>query len=339
MAIYVLIPAYQPDNRMVELIENLSFKTVVVDDGSGERFDDVFAAAQNAGAEVIRYLPNKGKGEAIKTGLRAIKEKQDAEGVITADADGQHTAEDISRLADAMREHPDTFVIGGRDFSQMPPRSRTGNTLTRFFFRLATGLHISDTQTGLRGMPACLFDRLIEAPGSRYEYEINVLIALKDWDAQYLEIPISTIYIGKNESSHFHPFHDGLRVFSRVIRYALASLGCTLFDYVLYTVLNLCKVPVSISYIVGKGTSSILNYCLNSKLVFKRGMSVRSAVYYFLLVLFCMATGSLAVDALNGLGLGKITSKIIVDIVLFFFNYVVQNRFIFRRNKKQPDKN
>ena len=333
--IYVLIPDYQPDDRMVQLVKALSYPVVVVDDGSGEAYDRLFEEAEAAGAAVLRYRPNKGKGEAIKTGLRHIAAEGKAEGVITADADGQHTPEDIEKVAAAMREHPDAFVIGGRDFSQMPPRSRAGNTITRFFFRVVTGLHISDTQTGLRGMPESLFQKLLETEGSRYEYEINVLIALKKWGTEYLEIPIKTIYIGKNESSHFHPLRDGLRVFSRVIRYALSSLGCTLVDYVLYTVLNLLHVPVSISYIAAKGASSILNYVCNSKLVFKRGITAKSVVLFALLVLFGMGVGSVSVKALTGWGLGKILSKLIVDVVLFFFNYFMQKYVVFPKKKSK----
>ena len=174
-------------------------------------------------------------------------------------------------------------------------------------------------------MPESLFQKLLETEGSRYEYEINVLIALKKWGTEYLEIPIKTIYIGKNESSHFHPLRDGLRVFSRVIRYALSSLGCTLVDYVLYTVLNLLHVPVSISYIAAKGASSILNYVWQFQAGVSSGASrPKSVVLFALLVFFGMGVGSVSVKALTGWGLGKILSKLIVDIVLFFFNYFMQ---------------
>ena len=151
----------------------------------------------------------------MKSAYRYMLDKGTGGGAITADADGQHKMKDIMAVAEAMEANPDTFVVGGRDFRETPPRSRFGNTVTRFVFRLATGLKISDTQTGLRGIPACAMEKMTAVAGDRYEYEINVLLSLKEWGLKYMEIPIETVYIDDNSSSHFHPVRDGLKVFSQ----------------------------------------------------------------------------------------------------------------------------
>ena len=179
--ITVIIPAYKPDERLVALIQELrgEFPVLVVDDGGGTEFAGIFEQARSAGAVVLTHEENKGKGAALKSAYRYMLDKGKGSGAITADADGQHKMKDIIAVAEAMEANPDTFVVGGRDFRKMPPRSRFGNTVTRFVFRLATGLKISDTQTGLRGIPACSMEKMAAVAGDRYEYEINVLLSLK----------------------------------------------------------------------------------------------------------------------------------------------------------------
>jgi len=327
---WVLIPAYKPDQRLVELLEKLrgDFDCVVVDDGSGEPFAAIFDEAERLGAAVLRHDRNRGKGAAIKTGLVWLKAQPGVSGAVTADADGQHAPEDIQKIARAMDEHPNTLIIGGRDFSRMPARSRFGNTVTRFFFRLGTGSSISDTQSGLRGLPASFFDLFLSAAGERYEYEMNVLLRLSEWGVPALEIPISTIYIDDNRSSHFKAVKDGLRVFSRVLRYLLSSILSTTVDYALYA-LFLTWLPASLSFAAARVGSSILNYLLNAKMVFHRAPSAKSAFEYFALVLAVMLVGSAGVKGLTALGLGKVLSKVLVDVALFAANYVVQKKVIF----------
>ncbi|MCE5234732.1 MAG: bifunctional glycosyltransferase family 2/GtrA family protein [Clostridiaceae bacterium] len=336
MGIYLLIPAYQPDERLVPFVRELTeeFKVVVVDDGSAPACRELFSRVQAEGATVLYHGSNLGKGAALKTGLHYIKELSDASGVITADADGQHGKKDILRIRDAMLLAPDTLFLGGRDFKKMPPRSRFGNTMTRFFFRLFTGIRVSDTQTGLRGLPAYLFDRLLELSGERYEYEMNMLLALKHWGAAYEELPIETIYIDNNRASHFHALRDGWRVFSRVVKYSLSSLGSTAFDYVLYALLLFVLRP-SWSYGIAKACAAVLNFELNCRFVFHGRRSFKNALGYAALALFSMSAGAFLVSLLTKEGMNNFLAKLIIDLALFFLNYLVQKYLIF---KKAADK-
>lgn len=334
MPIQILIPAYQPDDRLAALVEELRmiFPVTVVDDGSGKEYSSIFFYLEELGATVLHHEANYGKGAALKTGIRHTMEQGDADGIVTADADGQHTISDITKIALILKEHPGTFIIGGRDFTQMPPRSRFGNTLTRFFFRLCTGLKISDTQTGLRGLPACLFEKLAAIPGDRYEYEMDVLLSLKDWGTPYLEVPIDTVYLDGNRSTHFHAVRDGLRVFSRVIKYAVSSLACTAVDYLLY-LLFLSFLSVGWSYAAARVFSAALNYFLNCRLVFQGKPTLTSFLGYALLAVFSLATGSLATSCLVSLGVSSVLAKLLIDGCLFAINYIVQKKLVFRRPK------
>jgi glycosyltransferase involved in cell wall biosynthesis len=187
--VIILIPAFEPGPRLVELVGSLlerdaDIEVLLVDDGSGPEFDAVFAAASRAGAHAVHHPRNLGKGAALKTGIREVLERWPDEDVITADADGQHTAQDIVRVADELRADAargrSALILGCRDFrGTVPVRSRFGNAVSRGLFRIAAGWPASDTQTGLRGIPAALLPWLREVPGERFEYETEMLLRLR----------------------------------------------------------------------------------------------------------------------------------------------------------------
>ena len=205
-----LIPAYCPENRMIELIKELDtrgFAVVVIDDGSGEEYDEIFTAARQY-ASVKRYTPNRGKGEALKCGMRYINERYQAPyTVITADADGQHRVEDIVKVADAAAEHPDSLILGKRLLDKSAPiKSRIGNGITRVLYRLTTGRRIYETQTGLRAFSDRLLPRFLKLPGHRYEFEIDMILDASN--ADIIEVDIQTVYFDNNAASHFRPLQD-----------------------------------------------------------------------------------------------------------------------------------
>lgn len=213
--IAVLIPAYQPDTKLVGLVNALRADfphVVVVDDGS-TGCDDVFGAIRNRVEALLVHPANRGKGAALKTGFAWIRERlPNVAGVVTADADGQHTPADIRRVAAATAARKGGLVLGVRAFEgPVPFRSRFGNGWARLFFRLRTGLAIQDTQTGLRGIPADLLGRVAALPGDRYEYEMRMLADARHHALPPLQLPIRTVYLEGNRSSHFRPFRDALR--------------------------------------------------------------------------------------------------------------------------------
>lgn len=338
---YVLIPAYQPDDKLIELLERLKdrFLTVVINDGSSPDKAGIFESARKLGCVVIEHEKNKGKGAALKTGIKYLNDSVGAEAdavLVTADADGQHKYEDILAVANAARSKSGKLVLGCRTLKDMPLRSRAGNTLTRFAFIASTGLKLSDTQTGLRGMSRELWERMLSVEGDRYEYEMNMLLELENLDVRYYEVPISTVYIDNNSSTHFNGFTDGVKVFSRVlsrlVKYCASSIVCAGVDYTAYLLLMMWLTP-QYSFIGARLISSVLNYELNRNAVFKTHPSAVNALKFTILVVFVMITGSLAVKYLVSIGVGSLIAKLATDAVLFVFNYIVQNRLIFRHSK------
>ncbi|MEG0767792.1 MAG: glycosyltransferase family 2 protein, partial [Clostridia bacterium] len=181
----VLIPAYKPDERLLTLCQALrtaQLAVLVVDDGSGVSFAPLFTQVVVQGVPVVRHAVNLGKGRALKTGINeALQRYPHLAGLITADADGQHTPTDILRIIDAMRAHPDALVTGARTFAgAVPFRSRAGNIITRNVYHFVTGIRCQDTQTGLRGIPACALASMIKLSGEGYEFEMTMLLKLRD---------------------------------------------------------------------------------------------------------------------------------------------------------------
>lgn len=326
----VLIPAYMPDERLITMTRSLleSYRVVVVDDGSGSEYQHIFSALTALGVVVLTHPVNLGKGCALKTGIKWISENDGDGGVITADSDGQHALGDIDAIANALSDHSNAIILGVRKLTAMPLRSRAGNTITRLAFRFVTGLNISDTQTGLRGLPSCLYDKLLALDGNRYEYEMNMLLSLNDWRTGFVEVPIQTIYIDNNSGTHFHSLRDGVLVFSRIFRFCASSLACTAVDYLIYTLLLAWLAPAA-AYVLARIASACLNYQLNRRVVFHRGGSVKSALSYAVLVLIVMALGSGGVTLICSFGVNKIVSKLIMDLILFILSFTMQRKFVF----------
>ncbi|MGN0845910.1 MAG: glycosyltransferase family 2 protein [Kiritimatiellia bacterium] len=212
----ILIPAFEPDAKLVELVARLRetfAHIVVVDDGSTQSAArETFAAIRGQIDALLVHEVNRGKGAALRTGFAWIRDHLPmVRAVVTADSDGQHAPEDIRRVAEATLDHPDGLVLGVREFvGAIPFRSRLGNIWTRLFFWLLTGIAVRDTQTGLRGIPRGLLERMLALTGDRYEYEMRMLVDARHHAAKPFQLPIKTIYIDGNKSSHFRPLRDTL---------------------------------------------------------------------------------------------------------------------------------
>src|SRR6185369_8570471 len=169
---------------------------------------------------------NLGKGAALKTGINhALCTFPGLTGIVTADADGQHHPEDIRRVAETQREHPDALVMGARTFdADVPLRSRFGNILTRRLMQTLIGTKLQDTQTGLRGIPVGLAERLLLVEARGYEFELEMLIAARQAGVPVVEVPIRTIYEPGNKSSHFNPLTDSMKIYFVLLRFTSAGL-------------------------------------------------------------------------------------------------------------------
>ena len=337
----MLIPAWQPGTTLLELVRALAPAEfgllLVVDDGSSREHEGIFeelSSMLDCGVKLLRHAVNSGKGRALKTGLNCVLvEYPEIAGVLTADADGQHTVTDIVRVADSFLQTPDRPVLGVRTFGKgVPLRSRFGNELTRRIFAFATGKKLADTQTGLRAFPRSLLRGLMVLEGERYEYEMTVLAHLCRSGHAPAEVPIETVYIENNRGSHFDPVRDSMRIYFVLVRFYFSSIVAAAIDFAGFTLAFALTGNVLASVAVGR-LSSLVNFALNKKFVFHARNAVGQELWrYYLLVI---AVAVLSYGGIRGLVTyghwNVFAAKVTVDVLLSLVSFSVQRTFVFRR--------
>lgn len=362
----VLIPSLSPDRRLPDYVKALLAAgfggVVVVNDGSKPEYNSFFdECAAQEGCFVTGYSVNRGKGYALRTGIRYIRENTSFDGIITADSDGQHTPEDTEKMAEKLDSNSG-LLLGSRDFTSsnpnIPPRSRFGNRITSLVFKLFYGTYLPDTQTGLRAFSRSLFTKMEEVTGDRFEYEMNVLIHCSKDKIPMAVVPIDTVYLEENKSSHFNTVKDSWRIYKLMIgtfiRFIGVSLLCWLIDNLLFDFLLYCVLPqketvrwlmwdvsssLLIAYFAARAVSATVNFTLNRKAVFCRKGGKNAILRYICLALCCLlisATVTAIVDHFVP-GIAWLI-KLIVDLVMFCANYKVQEKWVFPEEKNEEKK-
>lgn len=347
----VIIPSYEPDEKLPGLLKQLrerGFKNIViVDDGSGEAYACFFKDAEEIyGCVVLHHAVNQGKGRALKTAFNyCLHQYREVPGAVTADSDGQHSPECILACVDALLAHPDSLILGCRCFDKenVPVRSEFGNKCTRIVMKYLTGITVSDTQTGLRGIPAAFMEQLLMVKGERFEFETNMLLETKKKKIPIVEVPIRTIYIEENKTSHFNPIKDSLKIYMIFGKFLFSSLSSSVLDLALFSLFCFLLRDMqwgSITYIMAATVfarilSALYNYSLNFKVVFQSESSVKSSLpRYVLLAAVQMSLSALLVGYLYPLfGGAEVLVKIPVDVLLFFLSFVIQREFVYTERK------
>lgn len=355
-SVAIVIPSLNPDGKLPDYVKALRAKAdgpiVLVDDGSDPAHAPVFeqCVAAAPGVTLLRHEKNRGKGRALKTAFDfLLREHPGFLGCVTCDSDGQHLPDDVFRCADALRANPDALILGCRtfDLSHVPFRSRFGNTFIRAFFTMATGRRFLDTQTGLRAIPADFMRELLEVRGERFDYETRMLLAIGQ--RQLVQLPIETVYLEDNKSSHFKPFRDSLHILSivsghilmRLGRFVAASLSSCALDIALFKVFHsfvfddfrIGRLALSVGF--ARLISATFNYLVNLHFVFDGERKRRSFAKYALLAVCIMAASYLltaaAIDLSQFAASHVVLTKALVDLFLFLVSFAVQRLFIFAR--------
>lgn len=336
----ILIPAYEPDQRLIELVKNLqekcSYPILIVNDGSNENYDAIFQSAEELGCTVLHHAGNQGKGTALKTGFHYLKAQHEIEGVVCADCDGQHLPEDIIKVAREVQQRHGYIVLGSRRFvGRVPLKSRVGNTFTRMIFAFVTGTRIMDTQTGLRGYSADMLDWLCSIPGEHFEYEMTMLLEAPAAGFHFQEVEINTVY-AENHSTHFHALKDSVRVFRPVVKFCTSSLLSAGIDFALLMILGSLTSSLLFAVVAARTCSSLFNYTMNKYFVFARnhsGMKQSFVKYFALVIVILFFNYQFLAFFHQALGIPLFYAKILTETVLFLFSYWMQRVFVFRTHQ------
>lgn len=344
--IALVIPVLNPDERLLLLLKGLrdagwTDHIVVVNDGSRDDTYAYFEAAeQNFHCTVLRHHVNLGKGRALKTAFNyVLNEWPECAGVVTLDADGQHSVKDITACAAALLEHPDTLVMGCRNFNGpgIPTRSRMGNKLTCRVLRWLCGIRVSDTQTGLRGISCRHMELFMNTHGERFEYEMNMLVDTKEHSIPITEVEIDTIY-GDNHTSHFNPLLDSFRIYKVFLGFIVTSLSSFVIDITLFSILIYFLKPllpatyIYVSTVGARVVSSVFNFFVNKNGVFRGGeRNISCLIKYFILAVIQLFLSAFGVKYLFiALQIPEPVLKIPVDVILFLISFYVQREWVFR---------
>jgi len=227
MNVVAIVPSLNPDEKLMQVVTGLQAEgfedIVLINDGSSSAHLSPFQeAAALPGVTVLTHEVNKGKGRAMKTAFAwCLDNRPNIDGVVTVDGDNQHRPKDVMACVKAMEKDPTKLWLGVRDFSleHVPFRSKAGNMITRSIMKLACGVSVSDTQTGLRAIPASMLELMCRIRGERYEYETQMLLSVRDEKLGIGEVIIDTVYIDENQTSHFNALKDSWKIYKIIFRH------------------------------------------------------------------------------------------------------------------------
>ncbi len=331
----IVIPAYEPDQKLINLVLALrseGFPLIIVDDGSGPAFDTIFNALAAPSVTLLRHDHNLGKGQALKTAFNHIlKSHPQSLGVVTADADGQHLPVDIIHVAKGLIEQPQHLILGCRHFTgKIPLRSKLGNMLTRAVFSALIGKKITDTQTGLRGIPTHLMPALLNIHSKGYEYELEMLIYAVSHHIPITQLPIATIYENNNACSHFNPLIDSVKIYFVFLRFSGMGLITALVDFLVFTLFFMFSNTIFLSECLARGSGGLFSFVAGKHLIFKsKGSYQGELLKFFLLWSMLLLSSYMMILGAHALGFNIYVSKIITQILLVVASFSIQRMFVF----------
>ena len=359
--ISVVLPSLDPDEKLLAVMDGLlkaGFEDIIlINDGSKpENLHFFEEAAAHPQVQLLHHEVNKGKGAALKTAFRwFLEHRPQGIGVVTVDGDNQHHPEDTLACTLEMAK-TGKVILGCRDFSlpQVPPRSRYGNNITKGVFKIFCGMTLSDTQTGLRAIPRSALEPFCQVAGDRFEYETNMLLAMKEQSIPYGEVKIRTVYIEENKSSHFRTVRDSVRIYKLILkhffRYTLSGVLSGMVDSGVFTLLSWLLGGLvggllldAITTVSARVISSLFNFFVNKTLVFHSKGSTGKALlrYYCLAVPVLLMQLALTHGAYRLFGISdtqvllRALIYIVVMVLLYIISFMLQQRWVFHPDCKE----
>ena len=333
----IVIPAYQPNENLVNLIKAINKESrnpllpiLIIDDGStSDESKNCFCKIlQFKNVKVLVHNFNQGKGSALKTGIKyALQNNYPF--IITADADGQHLAKDIYEIWCAAKIK-NKFIIGTRVFTkEVPFRSRFGNKITSLVFKIVTGQYLTDTQSGLRAIPKTLYKKFLKIKSNRYDFELNSLLYVAKLN-NLSTLKIETVYEIGNPSSHFRPLVDSSLIYLVFLRYCLVAVLISAFDFIGFLTLSIF-IHTTIAFLLIRFLSISIYYITMKKIVFNnRDTNNLQRLGFLFLVGLNITITYFLVNYINNFDmLTKSLTYMFINISMAIFNFYIMKSYIF----------
>ena len=213
LKICAVIPTYNNAGTLTGVLdgvfEHIS-EVIVVNDGSTDGTSALLSEYSRP-LTAIEFPKNKGKGAALKAGLRKARELG-FDYALTIDSDGQHFPSDIPAFIDAIEANPGALILGSRNLQaeNMPSGSTFANRFSNFWFTVQTAKKLPDTQTGFRAYPLKNLPAL-SLLTRRYEAELELLVFSVWKGVKAVPVPVKVIY-PEDRVTSFRPAADFTRI-------------------------------------------------------------------------------------------------------------------------------
>jgi len=220
--IHIIIPAYNEEEMIGEVICELNkldinLKIFVVNDGSK---DNTSAIAKKAGTIVIEHIVNFGQWAALKTGF-IVSILNGAQIIVTIDADGQHSPENLLDIITPILKGEADLIIGSRFLNEKKPSMQTHRYLGIKFFnilmKLITGKRFTDCTSGYKAYNKDLLMRLIPLLSENQYGALEAIIYASKLGARILEIPIDSNASNKTTKGRLKYLFNLLRILFKSI--------------------------------------------------------------------------------------------------------------------------
>ncbi len=347
----ILLPVCKPGEELVELCRGLSGShAVIVDCGSGKDYDDLLRRVSEYG-DVLRLEKKRGRGAALKHGLRHIlvnADYDDMEYIVTGEIGV--SAEDLLRTAEKTAE-TGGLIIGERKGS-LSGGKKFGRGLTSLVFRIGAGKGVSDVLSGVRGFTRAQAETFAELSGDRFEYETKMLFHAVEEKTPIEELEVKKE--GHEGGFRFRPIIDTVRVYwmifmeSRTLKYIFSSGVAFIIDFIIFGILlklftalfTMLPFPIEDwSYlpatIVAWIVSSLTNFFMNRNFVFRSDAPIKKALpeYYGLAVIVFGLKTLILTLMIKIIRIPEMIAKPVAEVVFFISNYFIQKKFIFKKKK------
>lgn len=214
LSVVVVIPTFNNAGTLASVLQQVleyASQVIVVNDGSTDATLQVLQDFPSVRS--ISYPKNRGKGYALNRGLQSAQQ-EGFRYALTLDSDGQHFPEDIPVFIREIETTPDALLIGERNLTSenMPGKNTFANRFSNFWYRLETGIRLSDSQSGYRLYPLNPL-KGIRCFTRKYEFELEIIVRAAWKNIPVRNVPIRVYYPPAGERvSHFRPFRDFFRI-------------------------------------------------------------------------------------------------------------------------------
>lgn len=228
----IIIPAYNEQGAIYQVVSGVrrampQADVLVINDGSA---DNTAQEAEAAGALVVQHPFNLGIGGAVQTGLKFARD-HDYDYVIRLDGDGQHQAEEIALILQALLARRADLVIGSRFLNadvdwHIPWARRVGIAFFGWAVTRLIGYRATDTTSGFCGMNRAAVEVLATYLPQDYP-DVESRVIIHKAGLRQLELPVNmrARVAGVSSINRWKSIYYAFKVSVAMLTSALKEIG------------------------------------------------------------------------------------------------------------------